>query len=1294
MKADPFAFLVGAGEMAERIRAFAWARTPLGPPESWSPALRTMLRIMLANRFPHILWWGPQYIQFYNDPYRPIPGKKHPDRVLGVAASECWKEIWPIIGPLIDTPFLGGPPTWNEDILLEINRHGFLEESHFTIAYSPVPDETAPNGIGGVLATVHEITEKVVGERRVLALRDLGSRLGRAKTVEEACLYAAQTLDAHDRDVPFSLFYLIEDEGRRARLVGASGLTDPTITVSFAPREVDLGAEDGAWPLRLAKVSGALQLVDDLRTRFPGVPQGPWSDPPLQAVVVPIPSSKPSEPAALMVAGVSSRLQWNEFYRDFIDLVRTQVATALASARAYEEEKRRAEALAELDRAKTAFFSNVSHEFRTPLTLMLGPIEDLLDRGRAGAGAEMRHDLEVVHRNGQRLLRLVNTLLDFSRIEAGRVRARYQPTDLGPFTADLASMFRAAVERAGLVLRVDCPSPPAPAFIDREMWEKVVLNLLSNAFKFTFEGEIAVALRDRPDGSIELTVRDTGTGIPAADLPRVFERFHRVQNARGRTHEGSGIGLALVQELVRLHGGTISVASEPGTGTAFTVVVPPGSAHLPADQVSEAAGEAGEIPAAGRANAFVEEALRWLPEAEDRASRGGHAPLDVYDEPPPGNAPGGTIASGGSTAMAAERERPRVLIADDNADMRQYLARLLAGRYRTEAVVDGVAALEAARARPPDLVLTDVMMPRLDGFGLVQKLRRSERTRDIPVIMLSARAGEESRIVGMEAGADDYLVKPFSARELLARVMAHLAMARLRREAGQALEESHARFEALFEAAPLGIYLVDADLRLVQVNPQARPLFGDIEARLGRGLIGADFAEVMRIMWPRPYADEIAARFRHTLETGAPYFMPERVEERLDRKVKEYYEWRIHRIALPDGRHGVVCWFNDISRHVLARLALADADRRKNEFLAVLAHELRNPLAPLRSALHVLKLAKGDAAAREDARLMMERQLTLMVRLVDDLMDMSRISRGKVELRRERIDLHEAIRLAVETSRPEIEARGHTFMVSIPPEPVGVDADVNRLAQVFANLLNNAAKYTEPGGQVALAVEPQGGEVVVHVRDSGIGIPPEMLPKVFDIFTQVDRTTEGAQGGLGIGLSLVKGLVEKHGGSVEARSEGRGLGSEFVVRLPVLPEVPAAAGERPASRGPVARRRVLIVDDNRDAAVSLASMLNFMGNVTQTAHDGIEALDLAETFRPDLVVLDIGMPRLSGYDTARRLREKPWGREVVLVALTGWGQEEDRRRSRDAGFDSHLVKPIEPGVMERLLAGLGPPARA
>lgn len=368
---------------------------------------------------------------------------------------------------------------------------------------------------------------------------------------------------------------------------------------------------------------------------------------------------------------------------------------------------------------------------------------------------------------------------------------------------------------------------------------------------------------------------------------------------------------------------------------------------------------------------------------------------------------------------------------------------------------------------------------------------------------------------------------------------------------------------------------------------------------------------------------------------------------------------------------------------------LRDADRRKDEFLATLAHELRNPLAPIRNALHIMQLAGDDAAAVDQARSMMERQLRQMVRIIDDLLDVSRITRGKMELRKERVQLAAVVGNAVDTTRPLIEAAGHSLTITLPPEPVYLDADPIRLAQVFANLLNNAAKYTDRGGRLTLTAALDLHEIVVSVRDSGIGIPSEALPRVFEMFAQVDRSLEKAQGGLGIGLTLVKRLVELHGGSVEARSEGLGMGSEFVVRLPTVPE-------RKTSRRPAAQTRrsneiscrILIADDNRDAAESMSMMLRLMGNEVRTVHDGAQAVEEASAFRPDVVLLDIGMPRLNGYAVARAIREQRWGAGMVLVALTGWGQDEDKRRAVEAGFDQHFTKPVNPAALERLIASL------
>jgi PAS domain S-box-containing protein len=377
-----------------------------------------------------------------------------------------------------------------------------------------------------------------------------------------------------------------------------------------------------------------------------------------------------------------------------------------------------------------------------------------------------------------------------------------------------------------------------------------------------------------------------------------------------------------------------------------------------------------------------------------------------------------------------------------------------------------------------------------------------------------------------------------------------------------------------------------------------------------------------------------------------------------------------------------------------AEEALREADRRKDEFLATMAHELRNPLAPMRNALQIIQMAGSDAAAVAQAREMLERQMRHMVRLVDDLLDVSRITRGKLDLRKQRVDLAAVVHTAVETSRPLIEAAGHHLSITLPPQPVFVDGDPVRLAQVFANLLNNAAKYTERGGKIWLTVGRQRSDVVVSVRDTGLGIPREMLGKVFELFTQVDRTLEKAQGGLGIGLTLVRRLTEMHGGSVEARSGGCGHGSEFTVRMPAILIVPArdegAEEETTSSSG----RRILVVDDNRDSALSLGMLLQLMGNRVRTAHDGLEAVQAAENFRPDVVLLDLGLPKLNGYEVARHIRGQPWGGDIVLIAVTGWGQEEDRRRSMAAGFNLHMVKPLEPAALEKVLANLSLPGDA
>ncbi|GAA3140327.1 SpoIIE family protein phosphatase [Planomonospora alba] len=816
-------------EVGPDLAAVDWRATPLGPPAGWPQSLRTAVSILLSSRFPMWMAWGPQLTFFCNAAYRrDTLGRKYP-WALGRPAGEVWAEIWDDIGPRIDAVLATGKATWDEGLLLFLERAGYPEETYHTFSYSPLRDDAG--AVVGMLCVVSEDTERVIGERRMATLRDLGSDPSVVRTEQEMLAFACRQLGGNPHDLPFTLTYLFDGDDR-ARLAGATGIPAGH---PAAPAVLPFGDTGGAWPAaELARGESALVALDG--APFTGLPSGAWAEPPAQALVVPL-LQQGSAPYGFLVAGLNRYRPLDDGYRAFIELAAGHVATGVASARSYQAQQRRAEELAELDRAKTVFFSNISHEFRTPLTLIMGPVQEL--RGRLQeADPQVREELEVVHRNALRLGKLVNTLLDFSRIEAGRMQARYEPVDLAAVTTELASVFRSAMDRAGLAFEVDCPPLAEPVYIDRSMWEKVVLNLLSNALKFTFDGSVGVRLRTE-DGHAVVTVADTGIGVPTGELPRLFERFHRIESARSRSNEGSGIGLALVKELVGLHGGTITADSVEGEGTTFTIRLPFGSAHLPADSLIPA-GSAEAVSAT--ADPFVEETLRWIP--GDGADAGRAVTPDVPAAAHPA-APGGGAP-------------PRVLIADDNADMRDYLARLLRQTYRVTVVDDGQAALEAARADPPDMVVSDVMMPRLDGLQLVAALRADPRTASVPVLLLSARAGQEASIEGLEAGADDYLVKPFSAAELLARVRANVELARMRNH--------HTRWRnAMIESLQEAFFATDENGAVVEINSA----FTDI---LGYGPEGLPYTP-LHPWWPDEREDPqahamVAAAFSQLVSEG------------------------------------------------------------------------------------------------------------------------------------------------------------------------------------------------------------------------------------------------------------------------------------------------------------------------------------------------------------------------------------------------------------------------------------------
>jgi PAS domain S-box-containing protein len=782
------------------MQSIEWANTPIGSPEEWPSSLKTAVRIMLTSRQPIWIGWGQELTYLYNDAYKSIIGRKHP-WALGVPTSVVWREIWDDIGPMLAQASRGREGTYVEAQLLIMERNGYPEETYYTFSYSPIvtDDET----VGGIFCANTDDTQRVIGERQLGLLRELAAETAPARTWQDACRRSALALAANPRDLPFAMIYMLDESGRTAMRSGLAGI-DPSHPAAPETLYVDATA---AWPLGLGQRRP--RVVAELGKLFgTDFPSGAWQQPPREAVIFPIPSSGETGRTGFLIAGLSPFRLFDDNYAGFLDLVARQIGAAVVNAEAYEQERRRADALAALDNAKTLFFSNISHEFRTPITLMLSPLEEILAEPGNESSSQERQLIRIAHRNALRLLKLVNALLDFSRIEAGKLQAQYEPVDISAFTVELASTFRSALDKAGLRLRVDCPRLPVDIHVDRDMFEKIVLNLLSNAFKFTFTGEIGVAVRPDADATAAvIIIRDTGTGIPREELPHLFERLHRVKDARGRSIEGSGIGLALVQELVRLHGGTIHVESEVGAGSAFTISLPFGAGHLPADKI---VAHKDIALTSVRAHAYVDEAVSWLggEKAVEMAPASGPQDLNLPVGPRDG-------------------ESPLVLLADDNFDMRNYVERLLrlAG-YRVKSVADGQAALSAAGELKPDLVLSDVMMPELDGFELLTKLRAEDELKSTPVILLSARAGEEAKIEGLRAGADDYLIKPFAARELLARVETNLQLARTRRDAARLLREEAQTLEALHRFGIAIAAELDLEKTVQVVMETARQLSG------------------------------------------------------------------------------------------------------------------------------------------------------------------------------------------------------------------------------------------------------------------------------------------------------------------------------------------------------------------------------------------------------------------------------------------------------------------------------------
>ena len=1279
------------------MRAKRWDDTPLGSPDSWPQSLKTVVRILLTSRYQMWMCWGPQLTMFYNDAYGPTLGVKQ-QWALGASAREVWKEIWPDIGPRIEHVLQSGEATWDEGLLLFLERSGYPEETYHTFSYSPLADDDGR--IVGMLCVVTEETERIIGERRLFALQELAAGIAGNNTSGMVFEAVPRELNRNLKDLPFTLTYLFDAQGD-ATLACCSGVA---ASHPIAPARINPKDPNATWPAEEILARRTALNSSDLKDRFAALPMGAWDKPPREAIITPIAQQGRESPAGFLVAGINPYRRMDDAYLGFINLVAGQISSALANAGAYEEAQRRAEALTELDRVKTAFFSNVSHEFRTPLTLMLAPLEDVLGRPGADPLSEHRESVQVAHRNGVRLLKLVNTLLDFSRIEAGRTQAYFEPIDLAAFSAELASNFRSATERAGLRLNVNCQPLPGSVYLDRDMWEKVILNLLSNAFKFTFDGSITVATRCSDDGErAEISVCDTGTGIPAAELPHLFDRFRRVAGARGRSIEGSGIGLALVRELVNAHGGTISVASEMGQGSVFTVALRFGSGHLPAERVGKARAEnAGET----RAQAYIDEALSWLGDASRETAASTPGAAEIVPIAPIAGAAG-----------------QRVLIADDNIDMRTYLQKLLqAAGFQVEAVNDGEQALSRARERKPDLVLSDVMMPKIDGFGLLAALRKDAQLRDVPVLLLSARAGEEAKVEGFAAGANDYLVKPFSARELVARVRANLELAVLRRESQEALRRlnesleqqvadrtadlrgKEARMRAIFATSYTYQGYMSTDGTLLDAN--ATSLAG-IKSQL-QDVIGKPFwqtpwfagtpgiSELVRDAIPRVAAGDIVRQEIHVN-------LPQGGWRWFDFQMRPVRDSQNHVVA-------IVPEAVEVSERRRAEEALRQAQKMEGigQLTGGVAHDFNNLLTVIVGSLETvrrqIKQAGFDAANIEhlidSAMRGAQRAASLTQRLLafsrqqpldPKPIDVSRLVGGMSDL------LHRTIgeQISIET------------VMSAGLWRTNIDA--NQLEMAIINLAVNARDAMPNGGKLTLetsnvsldegytadqAEVVPGQYVMLAVTDNGVGMTPETVAKAFEPFF----TTKDIGHGTGLGLSQVYGFVKQSGGHVKIYSE-IGYGTSVKIYLPRLYSTEAVAAADPPARITKGRddETILAVEDDSDVRAHTCGILRELGYRVLEASKGIAALEILQAHPEiDLLFTDVGLPGgMNGRQLAGAARKL--NRKLKVLFTTGYARNAIVHEGRlDPGVQL-ITKPFSyaalSGKIRDMLDARSPPPR-
>lgn len=1114
---DSFDIYERPEEMEALIRSYDWSKTSLGPIDEWSQTLNATVRLMISSSFPIALFWLPDLTTLYNDALIFLAGSKHP-RALGKSLQENWPELLDVVEPMIHYVLKYGKPTWSYDRCLFINRNHYLEEIYCIWSYTPIHDERGK--VCGVLCPCTETTERVLSERRMSTLRLLANKIINVATVSEACDVTADALSQNPADIPFMLIYLFEDNGEnRDKLIlyKATGFTadDPSI----CPKDVDftLPNQSVIWPFEKVLSDNRTIILSDFDKRNIKLPGGKWPEPTKKAILLPICISNQAYAKGVFILGVNSRRELNEAYRTFFELLVAQFAKGLATIWAHQAEKKRSEYFAELNRTKTIFFNNISHEFRTPLTLILGQTQKLLQNEEGTLTSGQLEQVDTLNRNALLLLKQVNNLLDFSKIEANRMRASFMEVNLCTLTYDLASQFRSLIENAGLKFNVECKTFTKKAYVDPEMWGKIIQNLLVNAFKFTFSGQISIYLKQKFNFAV-LTVTDTGIGIPQKEIPHIFERFYRVAESHGRTHEGSGIGLALVHEIVRQHSGKIVANSIHGQGTTFKVMIPLGTKHLPIHQIRKTS-VSNHLHGS---ELYINEAMRWADPAEKNQLVSVESEKERHKRD--------------HINTRKKKTAPTIVVADDNADMRDYILRILMPYYNVISVPDGVKALQVVLEHAPNLVLSDVMMPRMNGFDLLRYIRNHPTLKTIPIIFISGRMDEESHIRGLNEGVDDYLFKPFNANELLARINVQLMMLKLRRTTSMRiwhlLDEKQTiakRLNLALDAANIGTWRWSVFDDKFTVYPRLRKI---LNLRKEKISCLNDFLQLITEKDREVFEKKIKSAIKSKKLFSTEFCVS--VSNHGVRILTIRGRYYAHSENSLDYMIGVCLDITDKKmaenhfKKQQAKIQNLSKYMTANETATILAHELNQPLAAISTYAQLCKSLSSQLA--NDSKLqtyidIIAQQTLRAGKITHHIKDLT----SKKTFRYKKVEINKILKEAVDYIlflNPPYLPKIQFELTNLPL----INIDRIYIQQVIINIIMNAIEAIQYSAKEDGLIIIQSGlkstNIEVNIINNGPPISKKIQKRIFEPYFSTKAN------GMGVGLSMCKTILEAHGGYI------------------------------------------------------------------------------------------------------------------------------------------------------------------